>query len=71
MVFTLLISCIYLQLTILLPNWKVKGEKMEITFAGNSQNIVHTLSLSNISLADRISKVCWQMQQLKNFKKTN
>ena len=27
-------------------------QKMEITYIENSQNIVHTMSLSNISLAD-------------------
>ena len=30
---------------------------MEITFVGNSQNIVHTMSLPNISLADGILKI--------------
>ena len=45
-------------------------QKMEITFVGNSQNILHTMSLANISLADCISKVCWQIQQLKNFNNT-
>ena len=29
-------------------------QKIDITFAGNSQNIVHTMSLANISLANSI-----------------
>ena len=60
----------YLKLTILLPNWAVDRKKMEVTFVGNFQKIVHTISLPNISLVDRMSKVCWQMQHLKNFNKT-
>ena len=44
----------YLKLTILLPNWKVDNKKMDIAFARNSQNIVCTMPLRNISLADRI-----------------
>ena len=59
----------YLKLTILLPNWAVDSKKMEIIFVGNSQNILYTMSLPNISLADCMSKVRWQMQQLKNFNK--
>ena len=71
MVFLLMMSGMYLKLTILLPNWKVDGKKMGITFVGNSHNILYTTSKSNISLADNISRVCWQMQQLKSFNKTN
>ena len=58
MVVILLISCMYLKLTILLLNWKGDSKKMNITFARNSQNIAHTISFLNISLADRIGKVC-------------
>ena len=32
MVFVLLISCMYLKLTILLPDWKVESKRMDITF---------------------------------------
>ena len=39
MLFTLLILCMYLKLTTLLPNWKVDSKKIEGTFDGNSQNI--------------------------------
>ena len=54
LVFMLLISCMYLKLTILLPSWKVDNKKMDITFARNSQYIACTMPLPNISLADRI-----------------
>ena len=49
-----MISFMYLKLTILLPNWKVDRQKMDITFARNFQKIAHTMSLQNISLADPI-----------------
>ena len=41
---------------------------MEITFVGNPQNILHTMSLPNISLADRsdISKL--EQNKLKLYK---
>ena len=58
MAFMLLISCMYLKLTILLPSWEVGNKKMDITFVGNSQNIAFTTSLPNISLAARIKKTC-------------
>ena len=39
-------------------SWEAGSKKTEITFVGNSQNIVHTMFLPNICQADRTSKVC-------------
>ena len=40
-------------------------------FAENFLNIVHTMSLRNLSLANRVSKICLANASNKNLKKTN